>query len=99
MILINDRLCDAVTALESKEKSILEGEMVKNMQDMIIKNKKIAQDTINKAFKLYSAEIEKKRSDLLGELDTVYSNLNNKIGKDLDLPADTRQAVNIWKNE
>ena len=69
---INRRLCDAVTALESKEKSILEGEMVKNMQEMISKNKKTAQDSINKAFKQYSAEIEKKRADIMSELDSVY---------------------------
>jgi hypothetical protein len=94
-----EKICDSLTKIEEREKNISEWELVKNMQDLMGKNKKDLVERVGKLFKQVQQDIDKKRQDILAEVDTVFDTLQKKITKDLDLPKDTKVSLNAWKNE
>lgn len=93
------RLADCVSGVEQKERDILEGEMVRNLQDLMGKNKKELTDKISKVFKQVTVELERKRVEMISELDSVFDSLLKKTGKELDFPKFIRTNLNIWKSE
>ena len=90
---------DCITAIKEKERDILEGEMVTNLQELMVKNKKELTDRISKVFKQVTVDLEKKRSEMMVELDCVFDALLKKTGKELDFPKEIRTNLNIWKSE
>lgn len=88
-----------MAAVEAKERDILEGEMVSGLKELMNKNKRELTDKIGKVFKQVTADLERKRLDMMTEIDSVFDQLHKKIGKELDFPKSIRTNLNIWKSE
>lgn len=88
-----------MTAVEEKERDILEGEMVSGLKELMNRNKRDLTDKISKVFKQVTSELERKRVEMMTEIDSVFDQLHNKIGKELDFPKSIRTNLNIWKSE
>lgn len=73
--------------------------MVRKLQDQMLKNKKELTEKISKIFKQVTAELERKRIEMISELDSVFDELLKKTGKELDFPKTIRTSLNIWKSE
>ena len=73
--------------------------MVQEMKTSMYSKKKELVDKLSKVFKQVQSNLEKKKSEVMSELDRAFQTLENKLGRDLDLPKDTRTQVDIWKRE
>ncbi len=73
--------------------------MVRDIRAMMASKKKETVDRLDKTFKQVQQNLEKKKTEVLQEIDKIFSTLDNKVGKDMELPADTRTNIRIWKSE
>lgn len=73
--------------------------MVRKLQELIQKNKREMTDRISKIFKQVTADLERKRVEMISELDSIFDTLHKKTGKELDFPKAIRTNLNIWKSE
>lgn len=85
--------------VEEKERYIFEGKLKQDMTASINKQKKEVSEKIISIFKSISTELERKRAEMIREVDEVFRSLNMKIGKDLDFPSNVRLTLDSWKDE
>lgn len=69
------------------------------MRDTLTRSKTEHTDRINKLFRQITTDLERKRKDLVQEVDQVFDKLFNKTGPELDFPKKTRDSLDLWKAE
>lgn len=85
--------------VDEKEQYIFEGKLKQEMTASINKQKKEVSEKIIGIFKSISTELERKRLEMIREVDELFRSLNTKIGKEMDFPSNVRLALNSWKQE